>query len=202
MTTSAESILVQRLTRYAAAAATCADRYARVFYPAIRNADEKFVCCVHGAEDMEHYLKAAAVLRERGVDLGGLVERPIAERGLPGADVLDAARSWTERAAFSAVFEQALVIQLHGLAAGDDPPIARMAAAAIAREDKHAAHGVALLRQACGAADTRQDAQAAVRRLAPVALAMLDTDEARAALVEKLRAELAPLGLSVSDGIG
>lgn len=201
MTTTTEPILIQRLTRYAAAAATCADRYAKVFYPAIRNADEKFVCCVHGGEDMDHYLKAADVLHGFGVDLAGLVERPITERGLPGADVLEAARSWIERAVFSAVFEQALVIQLQSLAASDHKAIAKVAGAALPREEKHVAHGRTLLCQACSSPDTRQEAQAAVRRMLPVALAMLDTDEARAALVEKLRVELTPLGLSVSDGI-
>jgi len=200
MTTTPSPILVQRLTRYAAAAATCADRYAKVFYPAIRNADEKYVCCVHGAEDMDHYLRAADLLRELGVELDGLVDRPIAERGLPGADVLEAARSWPERAAFSAVFEQALVIELHGLAAAGHPAIAKLAGAAIAREQRHAAHGVALLCQICTAADARPAAQAAVDLLWPVAVAALDAGDARAALADQLRAVLGPLGLTLAGG--
>ena len=201
MTTSTDPILIQRLTRYAAAAATCADRYAKVFYPAIRNADEKFVCCVHGGEDMDHYLKAADVLHGFGVDLTGLVDRPLGERGLPGADVLEGARSWTERAVFSAMFEQALVILLQSLADSAHQAIAKVAGFALPREEKHVAHGLTLLRQACSSPETRQEAQAMVQRMLPVALAVLDADEARAALVEKLRVELTPLGLSVSDGI-
>lgn len=206
MTTKAEPILIERLTRYAAAAATCADLYAKVYYPAVRNADEKYVCCVHGAEDMDHYLKAADLLRGLGVDLTGLVERPIAERGLVGADVIEAARSWTERAVFSAVFEQALVIQLQGLAASDHPAMVKFASVASTRENKHAAHGLALLRAACGSPDTRadtwHDAHEAIRRMLPVALTLLDDGDARAALLDELARDLDPLGLMVSDAKG
>jgi len=70
MTAATRANAVQQLTRYAAATATCADRYAYAFYPMIRDGDEKFICCVHGGEDMEAYLKAAEVLRGFDVDLG------------------------------------------------------------------------------------------------------------------------------------
>ena len=98
MSTETRQIPVEELTRYAAAAVTCADRYAKSFYSMTKNADEKMLCCVYGAEDMGHYLTAAEVLRDLGVDVGGLASRPVAERGLPGADVLEATGSWAERA--------------------------------------------------------------------------------------------------------
>lgn len=197
MSTSKQTMLIRQLTRYAAAAATCADRYAKVFYPMIKDADEKLICCVHGAEDMGHYLNAAEVLRDLGVDLTGMVERPIAERGLPGADVLETTRSWAERAVFSALFERALVVQLKGLVRSEHAPAARMAGDALAREDRHVAHGVELVRKACGAADTKGQAQEAVERLWPVALAMLDTDESRSALLDATLSELGALGLAI-----
>jgi ring-1,2-phenylacetyl-CoA epoxidase subunit PaaA len=202
MTTSTQPNLIQQLTRYAAAAATCADRYAKAFYPMIKNADEKMICCVHGAEDMEHYIIAAEVLRELGVDLTGMVERPIAERGLSGAEVLETTKSWAERAVFSALFERALLIQLKGLARNDHAPAARMADAAIAREERHVAHGLGLLRKACSAAETKVQAQESVDRLWPVALAMLDTEDSRSALLDATLSELGPLGLSVPPRTG
>jgi hypothetical protein len=199
MMTSTQAFLVQQLTLYAAAAATCADRYAKVFYPMIRDADEKFVCCVHGGEDMEHYLKAAGVLAGFGVDLAGLVERPIGERGLPGPEVIEAATSWTDRAVLSAVFERALVFQLHSLARSGEAAIVKLASFAAPREDRHAAHGLAVLRKACSAPDGMRDAQDAVARLWPVAFALLEADPSRAAFAAAIRAELAPLGLTVPE---
>jgi 1,2-phenylacetyl-CoA epoxidase catalytic subunit len=201
MTAATRANIVQQLTRYAAATATCADRYAYAFYPMIRDADEKFICCVHGGEDMEAYLKAAEVLRDFDVDLGDLVERPISERGLDGADDLGAKMSWTERAVFSAVFERALLVLLQGFARSDHAPTAQMARSIIPREEKHVAHGLTLLRTACSSADTKHQAQDAVRKLWPVALAVLGTDEARAALRAAARSELEPLGLSVDEGV-
>lgn len=191
---------VQQLTKYAAATATCADRYAYVFYPMIRDGDEKFYCCVYGGQDMEAYLMAAEILKTFGVDLTGLVEKPIAERGLDGADVLGASQvTWTERAAFSAVFERALLIQLQGFAKSDHAPTAAMARTVLPREEKHVAHGVALLSKACASPETRSQAQDAVKKLWPAALAVLGSDEARAALLDAVCSELAPLGLSVGD---
>lgn len=189
---------VQQLTKYAAATATCADRYAYVFYPMIRDGDEKFICCVHGGQDMEAYLMAAEILKTLGVDLTGLVEKPIAERGLDGADVIGAPTvTWTERAAFSAVFERALLIQLQGFAKGDHAPTAAMARTVIPREEKHVAHGLTLLRKACASPETKGQAQDAVKKLWPAALAVLGSDEARAALRDAVQSELAPLGLAI-----
>ena len=198
MTTSTQTSVVRQLTRYAAATATCADRYAYAFYPMIKDGDEKFICCVHGGEDMEHYLRAAEVLRGFGVDLTGLVERPISERGLPGADVLGAEMTWTERGVFSALFERALLVQLHGFARGDHAATAELASSIIPREDRHVAHGLALVRKACSSVGP-VEVQDAVRKLLPVALAVLDTDEARSALLDAARTELAPLGLSIAE---
>jgi hypothetical protein len=201
MTTAIQPSIVQELTRYAAATATCADRYAYAFYPMIRDGDEKFICCVHGGEDMEAYLKAAEVLSGFGVDLTGLVERPISERGLEGAEVLAAEMSWTERAAFSALFERALLVQLQGFAKSDHAPTAQMARSIIPREEKHVAHGLVLLRQAASSAGTKAAAQDAVRKLWPVALAVLGTEEARAALLDAARTEIEPLGLMIGDRV-
>lgn len=199
MSTSTQATVVRQLTRYAAATATCADRYAKAFYPMIKDGDEKFVCCVHGGEDMEHYLKAAEVLSGFGVDLTGLVERPISERGLDGADVLGAEMTWTERAVFSALFERALLVQLQGFARSDHAPTAHMARSIIPREERHVAHGLTLVRKACSSADTKAQVQDAVGKLWPVALAVLDTDEARSALLDAARTELELLGLSIAE---
>ncbi|HET7505275.1 MAG TPA: hypothetical protein VFK02_29855 [Kofleriaceae bacterium] len=199
MTTSTQATHVQQLALYAAAAATCADRYAKVFYPTVRDADEKFVCCVHGGEDMEHYLEAADLLAGLGVDTTGLVERPIAERGLPGPDLLEAATRWIDRAVLSAVFERALVFQLHGLARCGDPAIAKLASFAAPREDRHVAHGMALLRKATRSPDEIHSAQDAVGRLWPVAFALLEADGSRDEFVSAVRADLAPLGLTIPE---
>ncbi|AUX21865.1 uncharacterized protein SOCEGT47_023610 [Sorangium cellulosum] len=199
MTTQAQSTQIQQLSLYAAAAATCADRYAKAFYPMIRDADEKMVCCVHGAEDMEHYISAAEVLRGLGVDLGSVVDRPISERGLYGADVLETTASWPERAVFSAVFERALLAQLRELARSTCAPIAKMAGSAVAREERHAAHGLELLRKACGVEEGRAQAQHAVRRIWPVALAAIEEGGPRQAFADAMRDELGALGLSVPE---
>jgi hypothetical protein len=201
MTSAPTPAVVQQLTRYAAATATCADLYAYAFYPMIRDGDEKFICCVHGGQDMEAYLMAAEVLRGFGVDLTGLVERPVSERGLERTEVLAGKLSWTERAAFSALFERALLVQLQDLARSDHAPTAQMARSIIPREEKHVAHGHALLRKAASSADTRAAAQDAVRALLPPALAVLGTEEARAALLDAARSELEPLGLTIGPRV-
>ncbi len=199
MTTAARSSLVQDLTRYAAATATCADRYAYAFYPMIRDGDEKFVCCVHGGEDMAAYLEAARVLSGLGVDLTDLVTRPISERGLEGAEILAADMTWIERAVFSALFERALMIQLQGFAKSDHAPTAQMARSILPREERHVAHGLLLLREATGADGPRAAAQAAIHKLWPVALAVLGSEDARAALLDAARTEIEPLGLMIGD---
>jgi ring-1,2-phenylacetyl-CoA epoxidase subunit PaaA len=199
MSTNSQTIPLRELAFYAAAAATCADRYAKAFYPMIRDADEKWICCVYASEDMDHYMKAAEVLRDLGVDLGGMVERPISQRGLRGVDVLETTASWAERAAFSVLYEGALLALLKGLAASDCAPIAKMAASVIEREEGHVAHGLRLLRGACRAEEGKALAQDAVQRLWPVALAVLDADEPRRAFAEAARVELGALGLSAPE---
>jgi 1,2-phenylacetyl-CoA epoxidase catalytic subunit len=199
MNRDTQSIPVQKLASYAAAAATCADRYAKAFYKMAKDADEEMVCCVHGAEDMGHYITAAEVLRDLGVDLGGIVERPIAERGLLGADVLETTASWAERAAFSALFEGALLAELRELSKSSCAPIAQLAASAIAHEERHVAHGLRILRGIASSEASKAEAQDAVRRLWPIALAVLGGDESRRAFIDAARAEFHALGLSASE---
>jgi ring-1,2-phenylacetyl-CoA epoxidase subunit PaaA len=199
MSTPTQSIHVQQLASYAAAAATCADRYAKAFYPMTKDADEKMVCCLHGAEDMGHYIAAAEVLRDLGAPLGGVVERPISQRGLYGADVLEATMSWVERAVFSALFERALLVQLQELAKSSCEPIAQMAGSAIAHEERHVAHGLRLLCSLCSSPDGKAQAQDAVQRMWPVALAVLGGDESRRAFIDTTHPELRALGLSSAE---
>jgi ring-1,2-phenylacetyl-CoA epoxidase subunit PaaA len=194
---SAQTVPVQQLASYAAAVATCADRYAKAFYPMTKDADEKLVCCVHGAQDMDAYIMAAEVLHGLGVDVGGIVEQPISQRGLYGAEVLETTSSWTERAVFSALFEGALLARLQVLAKSDYAPLAEMATSAIVHEERHVTHGLGILRRAQSSADEKALAQGAVDRIWPVALAALGGDDVRAAFVEATRAELGVLGLSV-----
>jgi 1,2-phenylacetyl-CoA epoxidase catalytic subunit len=189
-------VLIQRLTTYAAAAATCADRYAQAFYPMIKNADEKMLCCVYGGQDMEHHLQAAEVLRGLGVSLEGMVVRPIAERGLVAADALEVT-VWEGRAMFSTLFERALVICLEALAASDHPGIAKMAAAAVVRERLHAAHGLTLVEEACRSPQGREHAQRALDRLWPAALGVLLGAAEHAALRAALGTELSRLELTM-----
>lgn len=187
------------LTRYAAAAATCADRYAKTFYPMIRDADEKYVCCAHGAEAMQHHQQAAALLAERGVDLTGLVERPLEERGLAGVEALapEAGETWRGRAAFSALVERAMALQLRGLARSEDAAVAEWAQGALPRQERHAAHGAWLLGQLRRTdADADAEARAAIARLWPMAAALVG-EEAQPALLDALRSSLQPLGLSL-----
>ncbi len=209
------------LASYAAAAATCADRYAKVFYPMIRDADEKLVCCQHGAQAMGHHIEAAALLAPLGIELTGLVDKPLAERGLAGVEVLEAPSTWTDRAGFSAVVERAMAFQLRRLARPASPAsaapeisaIAAMATAALPRQEAHAAHGLMLLAVACATPEGLAAAQRAVHQLWPLALGLLDaggeraadaaadtgTDRAelRAAFLDALGSALQPLGLTL-----
>lgn len=200
------------LLRFAAAAATCADRYAKIFYPMIRDADEKYVCCVHGAEAMQHHQQAAELLRTEGgagpggADLAGMVQRPLSERGLPGSEGLEALaagglETWPARAAFSALVERAMVFQLRRFARGEHAPLAEMAAAALPRQEKHAAHGLWLLGKHCTgeareAREARAQAQQAIAHLWPLACALAG-DDARPAFLDALRPALEPLGLTM-----
>jgi hypothetical protein len=191
------------LTRFAAAAATCADRYAKVFYPMIRDADEKYVCCVYGAEAMKHHQQAVELLRAEGVELAGLVERPISERGLPGSEGLEALaadglETWPARAAFSALVERAMGFQLRRLARSEHAPLAAMAGAALPRQEKHAAHGLWLLGKHCAGepGEAQAQAQQAIARLWPLACGLAG-DDARPAFLDALRPALEPLGLAL-----
>jgi len=189
---------VAQLAAYAAAAATCADRYAKAFYSMTKDADEKMICCVHGAEDMGHYMAAADLLRELGRDLGDVVVRPIGERGLAAADALAATDAWPSRAAFSALFERALLASLEALAKSARPKIAKVAAAAIAHEARHVAEGTRILRAICKSPEGRAQADAAARRLFPAALAVVLDDAARRAFADAAERELRELGITLA----
>ncbi|WP_394824097.1 hypothetical protein [Pendulispora albinea] len=195
MDTITQTVDPRRLAAYAAASSICADRYAKAFYPMTKDADEKMICCVHGGEQMAHYIAATETLRGLGVDLGNLTERPLTERGLDGVGTLATTANWTERAVFSALFERAVTFVLRELATSGHPATAAMANFATPRVERHAAHGLRLLRAMCASEDGRAEAQAAVRRAWSAALALLGTGRSRGGFVQAVRDELSGLGL-------
>lgn len=190
--------------------------YLEVFFPMAPNAYEKMICCERAAEEMDHYIRGAAVLAELGIDTSYMLNQSLKERTYYANDFVRDVRTWMERGMFSFLGEASVLDHIFELAQFSYKPFANIFDKIIADERVHIAHGLRIVRDACKADDTRAEAQAALDRFWPIVLDLFGrsdskrnglyrkwglrktaNDELRQAFIARMRPRIEALGLKV-----
>ena len=166
-----QDLVIRLLTLHAEGELTGSDMYALQFFPLAPNAEERHVCCLRAAEEVDHYLKTAALLDELGIDTSDMVRQDIRERqNFPLEAVRFHFETWEDRAAFSALAEYVGHYQIQNMADSSFRPLARICPGILKEEAVHVYHGWRILKQLCQTEDTHRRAQEAVTRWFPIAL--------------------------------
>jgi len=180
-------LVIRLLTLHAEGELTGSDMYALQFFPLAPNARERHVCCLRAAEEVDHYLKTAALLDELGIDTSHMIGQAIKEReNFPLEAVRFHFETWEDRGAFSALAEYVGHYQIQNMADSSFRPLARICPGILKEEAVHAYHGWRILKELCETEDGRRRAQEAVIRWFPIALdAFGKSDSPRSALYIK-----------------
>ncbi len=195
-----------------------ADDYVQIFYPMAPNAYEKQVCCERAAEEVDHFIRGAKVLRDIGIDVDYMLEQNLESRELYATELVKEINTWTERGFFSFLGEAAVMDHLLEMAQSSYIPIRRMLESVIRDEKVHVAHGFRIIRELCRTAEGCAEAQDALTRMWPATLDVFgrsnskrshlyrrwglrqrSNEEARNAFIAATQPKLAALGLTVPD---
>ena len=146
---------------------TGADDYAGPFYSMAPNAYEKMICCQRAAEEVDHYMRGAALLEEVGVDPSFMLKQRVDDRTYFPSEMFRNVNSWIERGFASLLGETAVLELMTELAHCSYKPLAQMFPEIIRDEKIHVAHGFRIVRDACqtteGRAEMRGGARSGVR---------------------------------------
>lgn len=193
---------------------TGADDYAGVFYPMAPNAYEKLICCQRAAEEVDHYMRGAALLEELGVDPSFMLAQKVNERGYFPSEMFRNIRTWMERGFASLLGETAVLELMEELQDCSYKPLANIFPEIIADEKVHVAHGYRIVRDACKTPEGLEEAQETLNRYWPMVLDLFgrsnsarstqfrkwglrktSNDELRQAFIAGMRPRLEKLGL-------
>jgi ring-1,2-phenylacetyl-CoA epoxidase subunit PaaA len=198
-----------------------ADDYLQVFLPLAPNVFERKVCCERAAEEYDHYLIGAAVLRELGVDTEYMVAQRLEERGLYASPAIHRITSWAQRGVFSFLGEDAVLDHIKEMAHSSYVPWASSFGSIIRDELIHVSSGERIIRAFLQTEDGRAEVQAAIDALWPLILSLFGKPdssrseeyvrwglrqrtnrEARDRYVERIVPKLAAMGLTVPSSSG
>ena len=193
-----------------------ADDYLQVFLPLAPNVAERKVCCERAAEEYDHYLIGAGVLRELGVDTEFMVAQRLEERSLYASPEIHRITSWAQRGVFSFLGEDAVLDHIKEMAHSSYVPWARSFETIIRDELVHVAHGERIVRGFLRSEAGRAEVQAAIDALWTLILSLFGKPdssrsdeyvrwglrqrtnrEARDRYVERIVPKLAAMGLTV-----
>ena len=194
---------------------TGADDYAGVFYPMAPNAYEKMICCQRAAEEVDHYMRGAALLEEIGVDPSFMLSQRVNDRSYFPSEMFRNVRTWMERAFASLLGETAVLELMEELLECSYKPLAEIFPEIIKDEKIHVAHGYRIVRDACKTPDGLAEAQETLNRYWPMVLDLFgrsesnrskqfrawglrktSNDELRQAFIAGMRPRLEKLGLT------
>ncbi len=215
-----QELVIHQLEVHTEGEATGADDYAKIFYPMTKDPLEKYVCCKHAAEEMDHHLLGAKVLADLGVDVTYMVEQSMGERKLFDNEIVKNIGTWVERGFFGFISEAAAFAQIQEFGESSYKPIADMTPKILQDERGHIAHGFRIIRDMCKTPAGLQEAQAALERMWPATLDLfgrtdskrskayvrwglrrLRNDDARQRFARATRPKLEKLGLVVPDDL-
>lgn len=197
---------------------TGSDDYTQIFYHLAPNAYELRVCCERAAEEIDHYVLTADVLREVGVDCDYMLKQNMYERPLYPTDFVRDIRTWMERGMFSLLGETVVLYHMLEFKESSYKPFADIFPRIISEENTHVAHGRRIIEEACKTKDGKAEAQEALNRFWPIALDLFGRSdskrsplyikwglrktsnaELRARFSQKMRKMMQTLGLTCPD---
>lgn len=193
-----------------------ADDYLQVFLPMAPNVLERKICCERAAEEYDHYLIGAGVLRQLGIDTEYMVAQRLEERSLYASPAIHRITSWAQRGVFSFLGEDAVLDHILEMAESSYRPWAASFETIIRDERGHVAHGERIVRGFLRTEAGRAEVQAAIDALWPLVLSLFgkpdssrsveyvqwglrqrNNREARDRFVARVVPALAALGLTV-----
>lgn len=211
-------LVIRQLSKHTEGELSGADDYTQIFYPMAPNTYEKAVCCDRAKEELDHFDRGAAVLRDIGVDLSYLVGTKLEDRNLYATEGVKEIHTWIERGLFSFIGEDAVMHHLIEMRDSSYKPLGDMLESVIKDEKIHIAHGYRIIREICGTEEGRHEVQQSLLRMWPATLDLfgrsdsrssamylawglrqLSNDAARQRFIAHAKARLGSLGLHTPD---
>lgn len=213
-------LVIRQLSKHTEGELSGADDYTQLFYPMAPNTYEKAVCCDRAKEELDHFDRGAAVLRDIGVDLSYLVGTKLEDRNLYATEGVKEIKSWIERGLFSFIGEDAVMYHLLEMRNSSYKPLGDMLESVIKDEKVHIAHGYRIIREICGTDEGRHAVQDSLERMWPATLDLfgragsptsafylkwglreLSNEDARQRFITHAKARLDALGLHTPDDL-
>lgn len=215
-----KELVIHQMKVHTEGEATGSDDYAKIFYPMTKDPYEKYICCKHAAEEMDHHLLGVKVLRDLGVDVSYMAKQSMEDRRLFDNEIVKHIENWVERGFFGYISEAAAFAQIQEFGESSYTPIAEMVPKILQDEKGHIAHGYRIIRALCKTPEGKEQAQQTLRRMWPATLDLfgrtesrrskayvrwglrrLRNDDARRRFSAATRPKLEKLGLEVPDDL-
>jgi len=213
-----KELAVRLMLVHAEGELTGADDYTQIFYHLAPSPYEKRVCCERAAEEIDHYVLVAKVLKDIGVDCSGMLKQNMYERPYYPTDFVRDIRTWMERGWFSLLGETAVLYHMLEFRESSYKPFADIFPQIITDENIHVSHGYRIIKEACDTEEGRVEAQKALARFWPIALDLFGRSDSKRSpqyiqwglrnstnadlrnrFSHKMRAKIETLGLTVPD---
>jgi ring-1,2-phenylacetyl-CoA epoxidase subunit PaaA len=165
-------LLIHQLRGHTEGEIAGADDYVYIFYPMAPNAFERKVCCERAAEEVDHFMKGAAVLADIGVNVEFMLSQSLQERQYYRTDAVRDIRTWAERGVFSWLAEGAVLEMIKEMGESSYRPLADICPSIIKEEHVHVANGYRIVKEMCRTTEGHAQIQAALSRQWPIVLDM------------------------------
>ena len=121
-----QDLVLHQLRQHAEGELIGADDYLEYFYPIAPDAFERKVCCERASEEVDHYMRAAAVLKDIGYDASHMLKQNIDQRQFYKTEGVVKVKSWIMRGFFSFIGEAAVLALIEEMSESSYQPIAEM----------------------------------------------------------------------------
>lgn len=159
-----QELTVHQLRQHTEGELIGTDDYLVYFYPLAPDAFERRVCCERAAEELDHFMRGAAVLQDIGCDASHMLKQNIDQRQYYKTEGVVKVDSWLKRGFFSFIGEAAVLAHIEEMARSSYTPLAEMTRQVIIDEHVHVAHGKRIVEefiQAHGAEAAQKDFEVA-----------------------------------------
>ncbi|MEN2979674.1 phenylacetate-CoA oxygenase subunit PaaI [Tistrella bauzanensis] len=155
-----QDLVIHQLRAHTEGELTGADDYTQLLYPMAPDAYERKMCCERAAEEMDHFVRGAEVLRDLGIDVTYMMDQHFQERQHYRTDAVRKIDSWVQRGLFSMIGEGAVLAMIEEMAQSSYKPIANMCISIVMDEYNHVAQGRRIVKQLCATPEGRAAVQA------------------------------------------
>jgi ring-1,2-phenylacetyl-CoA epoxidase subunit PaaA len=136
-----QDLVLHQLRQHAEGELIGADDYLVYFYPMAPNAFERKVCCERASEEVDHFMRAAAVLKDIGYDASHMLKQNIDQRQFYKTEGVVKIKNWIMRGFFSFIGEAAVLALIEEMSLSSYVPIAEMTKQVIIDEYTHVVNG-------------------------------------------------------------